>query len=51
MLQPTAILDTSAPPRNDSDSEVPEGYDVNDSIIEGTSPPDDSAPTTATTTV
>ena len=48
--QPTAILDTSAPPRNDSDSEAPEDYDGDDSIIEGTSPPDGSAPTSATTT-
>ena len=45
--QPIAILDTSALPRNDSDSEVTKNYDVNNSIIGGSSPPDDSEPTTA----
>lgn len=49
-LQPTATLDTSAPPINDSAREAPENYDVNNSIIEGSSPVDDSEPTTATTT-
>ena len=43
MSQPTAIPDTSAPPRNDSDSEAPEHYDGDNSIIEGISPPDGSA--------
>ena len=50
--QPTAILDTSAPPTNESDSEVPEdGDEGNESTIErsSSSPADNSTSSTSAT--